>query len=232
MSVQTRGSERVVAVVPAAGHGSRLGGTDKVLLPLGGRPLIAYCLEALQHSPLVDEIVLVLRDPEGGRRLVQAEGFSKVKNICSGGPRRQDSVREGLKLVGQCDFVLIHDGARPFLTERLIREGIEAARETGGAVAAVPVTETIKLAGEDGLVEATPPRASLFTAQTPQVFRPDVLRRAHEKPSEDVTDDASMVERMGLRVRLYPGSYDNIKITTPEDLAVADALLKRRRASA
>ena len=231
MSGRRKGSERAVAIVPAAGQGSRLGGTDKVFSSLAGRPLLAYCLEALQDSPLIDEVVLVLRDPGKGKRLIQAEGFSKVKNICPGGPRRQDSVGEGLKHVARCDFVLIHDGARPFLTEKLIRDGIEAARETGAAGAAVPVTETIKVAGQNGLVEATPPRASLFTAQTPQVFRPDVLRRAHEKPSEDVTDDASMVERMGLRVRLYPGSYDNIKITTPEDLAVAEALLKRRRAS-
>ncbi len=230
MSGEIRGSERVVAIVPAAGQGSRLGGMDKVFSPLAGRPLLAYCLRALQDSPLVDEVVLVLRDPERGWRLVEAEGFSKVKNICPGGPRRQDSVREGLKHVARCDFVLIHDGARPFLTEKLIREGIEAARETGAAVAAVPVTETVKVAGQDGLVEATPPRASLFTVQTPQVFRFGILRKAYENPAGDVTDDASLVEGLGFKVRLYPGSYDNIKMTTPEDLALAEVLIKRRQA--
>lgn len=229
--METRGSERVVAIVPAAGQGSRLGGMDKVFFTLAGRPLIAYCLEALQDSPLIDEVVLVLRDPGKGKRLIHAEGFSKVKNICPGGPRRQDSVSEGLKHVARCDFVLIHDGARPFLTERLIRDGIGAARETGVAVAAVPVTETIKVAGQDGLVEATPPRSSLFTAQTPQVFRFDILRKAYENPAGDVTDDASLVEGLGIRVRLYPGSYDNIKITTPEDLALAEVLIKRRQPS-
>lgn len=229
--METRVSERVVAVVPGAGQGSRLGGMDKVLLPLADRPLIAFCLEALQDSALVDEVVLVLRDPATGWRLVQAEGFSKVRTICPGGPRRQDSVREGLKHVARCDFVLVHDGARPFLTQRLIREGIEAARETGAALAAVPVKETIKVATEDGLVEATPPRPSVFTAQTPQVFRFDILRKAYEDPAGDVTDDASLVEGLGFKVRLYPGSYDNIKITTPEDLALAEVLLQRRQAS-
>jgi 2-C-methyl-D-erythritol 4-phosphate cytidylyltransferase len=201
------------------------------LLPLAGRPLIAYCLEALQESPLVDEVVLVLRDLERGKRLVQAEGFSKVKSICPGGPRRQDSVREGLKHVPDCDLVIIHDGARPFLTGRLIRDGIGVARETGAAVAAVPVTETVKVAGQDGLVEATLPRASLFTVQTPQVFRFDILRKAYENSAGDVTDDASLVEGLGIKVRLYPGSYDNIKMTNPEDLALAEVLMKRRQAS-
>jgi len=229
--METKGSERVVAIVPAAGQGSRLGGMDKVFSLLAGRPLIAYCLEVLQDSPLIDEVVLVLRDPEKGRRLVQAEGFSKVKSICLGGPRRQDSVSEGLKHVARCDFVLIHDGARPFLTERLIRDGIGVARETGAAVAAVPVTETIKVAGEDGLVGATLPRTSLFTAQTPQVFRFDILRKAYENSAGDVTDDASLVEGLGIKVRLYPGSYDNIKMTNPEDLVLAEVLIKRRQAS-
>ncbi|MBU2009471.1 MAG: 2-C-methyl-D-erythritol 4-phosphate cytidylyltransferase [Chloroflexi bacterium] len=231
MSGWRKGSERVVAIVPAAGQGSRLGGMDKVFSPLAGRPLLAYCLEALQGSPLVDEVVLVLRDPEKGWRLAEAGGFSKVKSICPGGPRRQDSVREGLKHVARCDFVLIHDGARPFLTGKLIREGIEAARQTGAAVAAVPVTETVKMAGQDGLVEATPPRASLFTVQTPQVFRFDVLHKAYENSAGDVTDDASLVEGLGIKVRLYPGSYDNIKMTNPEDLALAEVLIKRRQAS-
>jgi len=231
MSVETRGSERVVAIVPAAGQGSRLGGVDKVLFPLSGRLLIAYCLEALQNSPLIDEVVLVLRDLEKGRRLVEAQGFSKVKSICPGGPRRQDSVREGLRHVARCDFVLIHDGARPFLTERLIREGIEAARETGAAVAAVPMTETIKVAGQEGLVETTPSRSILFTAQTPQVFRFDIILKAYENSDGDVTDDSSLVEGLGVKVQLYPGSYDNIKITTPEDLALAEVLIKRRQAS-
>ena len=221
----------MVAIVPAAGQGSRLGGMDKVFSPLAGRPLLAYCLGALQGSPLIDEVVLVLRDPERGKRLVEVGGFSKVKSICPGGPRRQDSVREGLKHVARCDFVLIHDGARPFLTGKLIADGIEAARQTGAAVAAVPVTETVKVAGHGGLVEATPPRASLFTVQTPQVFRFDILRKAYENTAGDVTDDASLVEGLGIKVRLYPGSYDNIKMTNPEDLALAEVLIKRRQAS-
>jgi 2-C-methyl-D-erythritol 4-phosphate cytidylyltransferase len=229
--MEKRHSERVVAIVPAAGQGSRLGGTDKAFLPLVGRPLIAYCLEALQQSHLIHEVVLVVRDPERGKRLVEAEGFSKVKDICRGGPRRQDSVREGLKHVARCDFVLIHDGARPFLTEKLISDGIDAARETGASVAAMPVTETVKVARPDGLVESTPSRSSLFAVQTPQVFRFDILRKAYENPAADVTDDASLVEMLGFTVRLYPGSRDNVKITTVEDLALAEVLLKRRRAS-
>jgi 2-C-methyl-D-erythritol 4-phosphate cytidylyltransferase len=123
--------------------------------------------------------------------------------------------------------VVIHDGARPLVTEELIERGLEAARETGAAAAAVPVKDTIKLVGEEGIVNQTPPRQNLWAVQTPQVFRADIINEAYLRANDDVTDDASLVEQLGYKVKLYPGSYDNIKITTPDDLALAEVLLRK-----
>ncbi|MFH1015911.1 MAG: 2-C-methyl-D-erythritol 4-phosphate cytidylyltransferase, partial [Chloroflexota bacterium] len=144
-----------------------------------------------------------------------------------GGERRQDSVAAGLKLTGKCDWVVIHDGARPFVTIDLIERGLEAAKETGAAIAAVPVTDTIKEAGEDSIVRQTLPRQNLWAVQTPQVFRIDIITEAYRRARGDVTDDAMLVEQMGHKVKVFMGSYDNIKITTPEDLALAEVLVKK-----
>ena len=130
----------------------------------------------------------------------------------------------GLKRVKDCDWVVIHDGARPFLTIDLIRDGLEAATETGVAVAAVPVKDTIKLADDDRIVEETLPRQQLWTVQTPQVFRFDIITRAYSHPAGEVTDDASLAEQLGYKVKLYLGSYYNIKVTTPEDLSLAEVI--------
>jgi 2-C-methyl-D-erythritol 4-phosphate cytidylyltransferase len=121
----------------------------------------------------------------------------------------------------------IHDGARPLVTAELIQRGLAVARETGAAVAAVPVTDTIKIAGDDGIVRETPPRSNLWAVQTPQVFRYDIISDAYRQVTAEVTDDASLVERLGYRVKLYMGSYDNIKITTPDDLALAQVLWQK-----
>jgi 2-C-methyl-D-erythritol 4-phosphate cytidylyltransferase len=129
-------------------------------------------------------------------------------------------------LLKDCHWVVIHDGARPLVTEALIKDGLEAAEESGAAVAAVPVTDTIKLAGDDGFVMGTPPRKSLWAVQTPQVFRFDIITEAHSKAKGMATDDAALVERLGYKVKLYMGSYDNTKITTPGDLTLVEILLK------
>ena len=150
--------------------------------------------------------------------------WSKVTDICAGGRRRQDSVAAGLSRLNHCRWVVIHDGARPLVTEDLIERGLEAARETGAAVAAVPVTDTIKVAGDDRTVRQTPPRQNLRAVQTPQVFRFDIITEAYRQAKAEVTDDASLVEQLGYKVKLYPGSYDNIKITTLDDLALAEIL--------
>jgi 2-C-methyl-D-erythritol 4-phosphate cytidylyltransferase len=216
------------AVIAAAGTGSRMGDVDKVFAPLAGQPLLAFVLTAFQDCPSVDEIVVVLarRNLEQGRRLVRGHNWSKVVAVCSGGSKRQDSVREGLRRLTDCDWVVIHDGARPCVDADLIERGLIAAREGGAAIAAVPVKDTIKIVSRRGLVQETPARQSLWIAQTPQVFRSDLISEAYLGADDKVTDDATLVEQLGHRVQVYMGSYRNVKVTTPEDLTVAEALLK------
>jgi len=214
---------RVGAVIVAAGFGRRLGGVDKAFLNLGGQPLIAWSLGTFQRCALIEQIVLVLNEKNmaAGRKLVQDNSWYKVGDLCLGGERRQDSVRAGLTKLKDCDWIVIHDGARPFVNDDLIQNGLEAAAETGAALAGVPAKDTVKLAWADRMVIGTLPRAHVWLAQTPQVFRADIIRQAYEEPGEDVTDDAVLVERLGHKVKLYMGSYLNFKITTPEDLTLA-----------
>jgi len=221
--------QRVGAVIVAAGKSQRMGEVDKLFALLGGKPLLARTTQAFQQCHLVEQIVVVVsgEKEEMCRRLVAGEEWSKVSNVCLGGRRRQDSVAAGLKQLNNCRWVVIHDGARPLVTVDLIERGLEAAQETGAAVAAVPVTDTIKVTGDDRIVHQTPPRQNLWAVQTPQVFRIDIITDAYEKANGDVTDDASLVEQLGYPVKLYIGSYDNIKITTPEDLALAEALWQK-----
>jgi 2-C-methyl-D-erythritol 4-phosphate cytidylyltransferase len=164
---------------------------------------------------------------EEGRSLADEKGWSKVTRVCAGGKLRQDSVKNGLVGVSDCELVLIHDAARPFLTDRLIDDGIKAAGSTGAAAAAVPVKDTVKQVDENQIVCATLPRDRLMSVQTPQVFRYKILKEAYGCLDGEVTDDAAAVERMGLKVKLYTGDYGNIKITTREDLALAEIIAKR-----
>ena len=221
--------QRVGAVIVAAGKGERMGEVDKLFALLGGKPLLARATQAFQKCRLVEQIVVVVsgEKEELCRRLVAGGEWSKVSNVCLGGRRRQDSVAAGLKQLNNCHWVVIHDGARPLVTVDLIERGLEAAKETGAAIAAVPVTDTIKLAGDDRIVHQTPPRQNLWAVQTPQVFRLDIISEAYKKANDDVTDDASLVEQLGYKVKLYPGTYDNIKITTPEDMALAEVLWQK-----
>jgi 2-C-methyl-D-erythritol 4-phosphate cytidylyltransferase len=201
--------------------------TDKLFVTIAGRPLLAHVLAPVQECPLVERIVLVVSSAnlQRGRDLVAQHGLDKVSAVCRGGPRRQDSVRLGLEAVDQCDWVLVHDGAR-LLMEPVIPEGLAAARETGAAVPAVPIADTVKMAGPDGAIASTVDRSRLWAVQTPQLFRYDLLLRAHHEVTADVTDDAAMLEALGLSVKLYPGSPLNIKVTTPQDLLLAEALLR------
>ena len=218
------------AVIVAAGESRRMRGIDKILTPLAGRPLIAHAIEAFDDSPSIGRIVLVLSRGvlDRGRRIVEEGGWDKVTDVCAGGERRQDSVRAGLDRLPDVDWVIVHDGARPLVDADIIGRGLDAAAETGAAVASVPVTDTIKRAGPGCIVVDTPPREELWAAQTPQVFRRQVLADAHERVAEDVTDDAAMVELAGGAVKLFMGSYENIKVSTPEDLAAARVLLESR----
>lgn len=224
------GKQRVGAVIAAAGNSQRMGGVDKVMADLGGEPVLARALDVFQTCGSVDQIVVVLsrENLEAGKKLIAGVGVSKVSDVCQGGERRQDSVLAGLERLERCDWVVIHDGARPLVTADLIESGLEAAGETGAAVAAVPVTDTIKVAGDDGFVQGTPPRQSLWAVQTPQVFRFEIIAQAYRQAKYEVTDDARLVEQLGHRVKLYMGSYDNIKVTTPADLALAGVLWQRR----
>lgn len=224
------GAGTVGAIVVAAGSSQRMGGRDKGFALLGGHPILAYSLTVFQNSELVNHIVLVLNDAnlKHGEDLVLAARLTKVREICLGGARRQDSVGNGLKKLPPCDWVFIHDGARPFVTQDMVAAGLQEAHETGAAVPAVPVKDTIKIAA-GGMVRETPARETLWVVQTPQVFRLDIIARAYDKATDDVTDDSTLVEKLGYKVKLYPGSYDNIKITTTEDLALAELILKNRR---
>lgn len=201
----------------------------KIFLPLLGKPLISWTIAAFEDCFFINEIVLVLSraDLQKGKELRSAEGWKKVSHIVPGGARRQDSVAAGLKKLKECRWVVIHDGARPCVTVRLIEDGLREASKTGAAVAAVPVKDTIKIADSRGKIRETLLRKNLWAAQTPQVFRYDIIRKAYER-DEDVTDDSSLVEKMGLPVRIYMGSYDNIKVTTPQDLRMAEEILRSR----
>ena len=220
----------VGAVVVAAGSSSRMGGVDKIFAPVLDRPLVCFALDQLEAFPPVTEIVLVLDSGSltQGRELVDARGYRKVTHVCPGGKRRQDSVRSGLDALTPCDWVIVHDGARPCLDLPMLERGLAAVQEAGAAVAGVPVKDTIKVVSDQGAVVDTPDRKSLWAAQTPQIFRYDLLRDAHDRCIEDVTDDAMMVESLGHSVKMFLGSYENLKVTTPEDLILAEAFLKQR----
>ncbi|MDP6127544.1 MAG: 2-C-methyl-D-erythritol 4-phosphate cytidylyltransferase [Dehalococcoidales bacterium] len=218
--------QKTGAVIAAAGSSQRMGGVDKVFAPLGDKPVLARVVDTFQKCDSIDQIVIVLSQPslEQGRQMAAGQEWSKVTDICSGGARRQDSVMAGLNRLKQCHWVVIHDGARPLVSEDLIEQGLEVARGTGAAVAAVPVTDTVKLAGDDHFVQGTPPRENLWAVQTPQVFRFEIISEAYGKQNDEVTDDARLVEQLGYPVKLYMGSYRNIKITNPDDLALAGVL--------
>jgi 2-C-methyl-D-erythritol 4-phosphate cytidylyltransferase len=205
-----------------------MGGVDKMFAPINGRPALARVLDTFQRCKKIDHIIVVMnaKNIEACRRLVKAEGWPKVKDIVTGGKRRQDSVAEGLKCVKDAAWVVIHDGARPLVTIDLIERGLAAAKETGAAAAAVPVTDTIKEVQDGEIVSKTLPRQNLRAIQTPQVFQSDIINSAYKSAAGDVTDDAALVEKTGYKVKLYMGSYANIKITKSNDIAVAEALLK------
>jgi 2-C-methyl-D-erythritol 4-phosphate cytidylyltransferase/2-C-methyl-D-erythritol 2,4-cyclodiphosphate synthase len=225
--------DRVAAVVVAAGRGQRLAAPDKVLLPLAGQPMLAWSLAAIEATPQIGTVVVVAGEHTiaAVKALVQTRGFHKVTAIVPGGERRQDSVAAGLAaLPAQVEVVLIHDGARPLADADLFRRCTEAAAATGAVIAALPVADTLKrVTDADGVITGTVDRSGLWAAQTPQAFRLDVLRRAFaSNAGADVTDEALLCEAAGIPVQVVPSSSANLKVTHPEDVAVADALLRAR----
>jgi 2-C-methyl-D-erythritol 4-phosphate cytidylyltransferase len=213
----------VAAIIVAAGRSRRMAGTDKTFADLGGRPVVSWSLATFERSPAINQIILVLNKDnfEAGRELVRSGLRPGLTHVCLGGERRQDSVKAGLDMVNNAEWIIIHDGARPFVTHKLVEDGLKAARETGAAIAAVPARDTVKLVRKNLTVSRTIPREQVWLAQTPQIFRYDIIKRAYDGTSEEVTDDAALVEKLGFSVRLYHGSYLNMKITTPEDLTLA-----------
>ena len=221
---------RVGAVVVAAGESSRMQGIDKIFYPLNGIPLVWHSISVLRAYPPVNDIVLVT----SGGSIAQAEALVAEQNaatavsVCEGGERRQDSVLLGIERLGDCELVIVHDGARPFISAELLDVGISIAQESGAAIAAVPVKDTVKQSDDGTTVSRTLARDRLWAVQTPQIFRKSLLLKAHRDVSDAVTDDASMVEAIGHPVSLFPGSYYNIKVTTPEDLTFAQAICNLR----
>jgi len=224
--------ESVGAIVAAAGRSERMDGRDKLFTLVGGKPLLVHTISVFHRCRAVDRVVLVLspENIERGRELVAEAGFGKVAAICQGGERRQDSVRNGLEALASCQWVVVHDGARPLVTAELIERGLEAAKETGAAIAALPIRDTIKEVEPSGLIGRTISRARLWAAQTPQVFRYDILREAHQRVQGEATDDAALVEKLGYQVKVFEGSPLNIKVTTAVDLALVEALLAQGKA--
>jgi 2-C-methyl-D-erythritol 4-phosphate cytidylyltransferase len=220
---------KVGAVIAAAGSSQRMSGVNKIFADLDGAPVLSRVIDVFQRCRVIDQIVIILgkQNMDSGQNLVSQNKWPKVTGIFPGGDKRQDSVIKGLEHLQDCHWAIIHDGARPMITADLIVNGLEAATETGAAIAAVPVTDTIKVAGDDLIIQGTPPRRNLWAIQTPQVFRFDLIDNAYKQLKIEVSDDASAVERLGHKVKLYEGSYDNIKITTPDDLAIAGILWRK-----
>jgi 2-C-methyl-D-erythritol 4-phosphate cytidylyltransferase len=228
--------EKIAAIIVAAGSGARLGAPEsKPFLPLGDKPLLIHAVQKFQDCSEVDELVLVVRaaDLRRAEALVVEYHLEKVVGVVEGGQRRQDSVYRGLKgLDGRgVEFVLVHDAARPFLSLGKVQEIIRVAKKHRAAVLAIQPKDTIKLSDGTPFIQVTLDRTKLWVVQTPQCFALDLLVRAHERALKDEfvgTDDAGLVERLGVRVRIVEGSYDNIKITTQEDLDLAELILRRQ----
>ncbi len=232
MSVEIGGLRVAVsAIIPAAGSGKRMGGgTAKQFLPLRGEPVLVHTVRLFSQCPLVDEIVIAASDLETTRSLVGS--FPKVTHIVRGGAERQDSVWAALQRVhSRPRIICVHDAARPLLPADVLENVLRAAASHQAQVVGVPVKDTIKVVGSDGVVSATPDRSTLWAVQTPQVFWAETVVEAYRRAMAEGfrgTDCASLVERMGVPVRVHPGSHENLKLTTPEDFAMAEAILENR----
>lgn len=224
----------VTSIVVAAGSGKRMGlETKKQYLLLGGKPLFIHTLEIMEKQKKITEIILVVpaADLDFCKKIIKDYSIKKISHIVSGGDARGASVYNGLQAVSKdSEFVVVHDGARPFLSQQVLEKVIEAAMAEGAAIAGVPVKDTIKQINTNGLVEKTLERSFLWSVQTPQAFRRELLLECYEKALKDKlqgTDDAYILEVYGYPVKMVPGDYRNMKITTKEDLEYAEYLLKQ-----
>lgn len=232
--------KRCAAIVLAAGQGKRMGtSVCKQYMELHGKPMIYYALRAFEESKIVEAVALVVGEGQisyAEHEIVRRYGFSKVCTIVEGGKERYDSVWRGLKAVASvrgADYIFIHDGARPFVDEAILRRGYETVKEFRACVAGMPSKDTVKVVDEEGFAVNTPKRRNVWIVQTPQIFERSLIMDAYDRLMEtehgDVTDDAMAVERMmNVPVRMFEGSYQNVKITTPEDLEIAKVFLRKQ----
>jgi len=230
---------KVSAIITSAGKSNRMKRafqTEKPYILLKQKPILAHTLSAFDKIDWINEIILVVGNQHVDRapkEIIKRYKLKKVNVVTAGGRTRTDSVRNGLAAVSpDADIILIHDGARPFVTKKTITDCIKTARKFGAAIAAVPATSTIKTASNTDFVKSTPDRKTLWEVQTPQAFRKDLILTAHKEARKKriaATDDSCLVERLKRKVKIVMGSYDNIKITTPIDLKIAEAILNARR---
>lgn len=217
-------------IIVSAGNSTRMQGTDKQMAEIGGIPVVARSMMAFEKCESVLEIIVVTREEsmEKIKKLAEQYGITKLSCVVPGGNTRQESVTNGVrKISDEAKMIAVHDGARPLVTQENIEKTIADARVFSGAVLGVPVKDTIKVVS-DGLITDTPPRSSLYITQTPQVFKRSVYMRALEFASRnylDFTDDCQLAEAIGVKVCMTTGDYKNIKITTPEDIAIAETIL-------
>lgn len=220
-------------IVLAAGQGKRMkAGKNKQFIELEGKPVILHTLTVFEEDPNCEEIKLVINEREKDifKELLSLNPIKKIKEIVPGGEERQDSVYNGLNAIRSAEIVLVHDGARPFISHTVIRNLVEKASAEGAAIVGVPVKDTIKRVSKEGIVEETVERSSLWSIQTPQAFRYPILKEAHEKAKAENymgTDEASLVERIHVPVHIVEGEYENFKLTTPDDLILAKAFLQK-----
>ncbi len=228
---------KVTAIIPAAGKGKRMfHSVPKHFICLEDKPVLAYTIEVFDRCPDINQILVVSRTGEENyclTEVVEKYGFKKVFKIAIGGDRRQDSVYSGIKELDEdTDIVVVHDGVRPFVSQKTLSESIKMAMYADGVVTAIPVKDTIKIVGDDRIIRSTPDRSSMWFAQTPQVFKRRILEEAYLRAYNDKftgTDEASLVERIGYKVSILESTADNIKITTKEDLLFAEVILKMKK---
>ncbi|QSX08159.1 2-C-methyl-D-erythritol 4-phosphate cytidylyltransferase [Alkalibacter rhizosphaerae] len=229
------GKPFVSAIIVAAGNGSRMNaGRNKQYLYLNGKPILVHTLKAFEKCGSIDEVILVISAQDAAlcrEEVLATNGFKKIKALVFGGQTRQESMYNGLREVSkQAEIVVTHDGARPLIHTKTLTQCVEETITHGATIVAVPVKETIKMVGDDLEVIDTPKRSCLWSVQTPQTFRRELLEEAHKSAKEAGflgTDDAMLVERLGHPVKVVKGHYENIKITTPEDLILAESIFQR-----
>lgn len=231
--------QRVTAIIPAAGIGRRMQAAGQTLakqfITLGDRPILSHSLQTLDGCDAIDDIIVVCESTmidHVATEIVEACRFTKIRRIVAGGKERQDSVYAGFQSCSDTNIVLVHDAVRPFVSRIRIDDVLEAVIDHGAAILAVPAKDTIKLQDDQQFVERTMDRSVLWNVQTPQAFTYDILRQAFDHAIREhfySTDESALVEAAGFRVKIVPGDYDNIKITSPEDLVIAEAILSRRK---